>query len=259
VQQSNDLEASKDCWERAATGHLAQKSPWHAAKSMEKAGEAARDMRQWADTRSCFQSSAELYLEEGRPGSAAEAVVKGAKALEEPDPAAATELYLQAIGWLEDSEKDVTAGETFRMAIAHLVRSQRWAEAASVSLRYASSCDRAGARHSLCKAYLGAVVIWLFAADASQAWLTYQDALAVSEFSSSDEAFAAEALFEAYKSADAEAVAAAVKSHSAFSHLDNCNARLARRLPQGDVVAMATALGGSGAGGGGEPAEEDLT
>ena len=41
-------------------------------------------------------------------------------------------------------------------------------------LRFAASCDASGARNSECKAYLGAVVVWLYAGKAKDAWLTYQ-------------------------------------------------------------------------------------
>jgi len=263
MQQSGDCVAAKDCWERAATGHLAQKSPWHAAKALERAGEMARDAKDWPEVKACFERSSELCLEEGRPATAAEALIKAAKALEEPEPSEATELYLRGIYLLEDCGKGNLAGETFRSAIAHSVRNQKWSNAAMLSMRFAASCDAAGADHSQCKAYLGAIVIWLYAEDASQAWATYQDALAVTKFSSSDEAFAAEAVIEAYGEGVDTAVKDAVKFHHAFSHLDNCVARLAKKLPAGDVVAMSEVLGGHGrqAGftSGDGHAEEDLT
>lgn len=53
-----------------------------------------------------------------------------------------------------------------------------------------------------------------------------QDALGVSNFSSSDEAFVAEALFEAYRSQDVEEVKRVVKAKHVLSDLDN-----AVRLP----------------------------
>lgn len=89
-------------------------------------------------------------------------------------PQAATALYRKAVEWMEDSEKDALAVDVFRQAVAHLVRQQQWAEAVGMLLRFAASCDACGARNSLCKSYLGAVVVWLYAGDANSAWLTYQ-------------------------------------------------------------------------------------
>jgi hypothetical protein len=85
-----------------------------------------------------------------------------------------------------------------------------------------------------------------------------QDAMDVEEFASSGEAFAAEALFQAYRSGDAEEVKRCVAQTGAFLELDNQVVRLAKRLPQGDVAQMARALGGSAAMAE-EGEEEDLT
>lgn len=108
-----------------------------------------------------------------------------------------------------------------RLAIAHAVRGARWEVAGPLLLRFAASCDAAGASSSQAKAYLGAVVVWLSAARPKEAWAVYQDALAVSAFCTSNEAFAAEALFDAYRTAFPAAVAAAVSGNQAFLHLDN--------------------------------------
>ena len=70
--------------------------------------------------------------------------------------------------------------------------------------------------------------------------LAVQDAMEVEVFSSSDEAFAAEALFQAYRSGDAEEVKRCVAQTGAFLELDNQVVRLAKRLPQGDVAHMAS-------------------
>jgi len=238
---------------------MVQKSPWHAAKAMEKAAEMACECRDWAGVHDCTGRAAELYLEEGRQTSAADAAAKSARALEEVDPAGASLLYRQALGWLEDAGKDTMAADTYRQAISHLLRQQQWADAVTTLLRFAASCQASKARLSQCKAYLGAVVVWLYAGDATQAWAAYQDALSVDEFASSDEAFAADELLAAYRAADAEAIAAALKRHHAFTHLDNQVAKLAKKLPAPgtNVGQMAGQLGGGGGGFGGKAAEEE--
>lgn len=48
-----------------------------------------------------------------------------------------------------------------------------------------------------------------------------QDAMGVDTFATSDGAFAAEALFDAYRSGDAEEVRKCVQTHSTFMELDN--------------------------------------
>ena len=256
---------AKECWESAAQGHIAQKSNWHAAKAMERAGEMSRDAGNYNEVQVCFRRAAELYLEEGRPNTASEAIVKAAKSLESVDPPAASKLYDQALEWIEDGGKEGLAADTYRSAIGHAVRSERWAEAVAILVRFAAACLNINAMNSLCKSYLGAVVVWLHAGDANAAWCTYQDALGVVEFNTSQEAVAAEELLNAYRAADSEAIAGVVSSQHCYTHLEPCIARLAKKLPgkQENLQKMAQQLMGSGGGSFGgevdENGEEDLT
>ena len=64
----------------------------------------------------------------------------------------------------------VQASDVFRQAISLLVRQQQWGDAVSMLMRFGEACDAASARHSQAKAYLGAVVVWLYAGDPQQAW-----------------------------------------------------------------------------------------
>ncbi|PNH04847.1 hypothetical protein TSOC_008997 [Tetrabaena socialis] len=55
--------------------------------------------------------------------------------------------------------------------------------------------------------------------------------MGVEAFAHTEEAFAADALFEAYRNNDEEGIASIVKSKQLFKHLDHQVARLATRLP----------------------------
>jgi hypothetical protein len=57
---------------------------------------------------------------------------------------------------------------------ASQLRRQAWADAVRLQLRWAAACDGVGAASSQAKAYLAAVVIWLFAQNAREAWACYQ-------------------------------------------------------------------------------------
>lgn len=228
--------------------------------TIDNAGEMANELKDWPGVEDCFTRSAELYCEEGRQSNASEALSKAARFLEDVDPQAAAKIYEQAIDFLEDGGKDVIAGDMYRQAIGFLIRQKMWHHAVSMLTRFAVSCDKAGARSSQCKAYLGAVIVWLYAGDAKQAWNTYQDALSVDCFLSSDEAFGAEALLDSYRTADADTIKAAIASKHCFTSLDNQVQRLVKKLPaEGtDLAVMAGQLGGQAALGH-EDEEEDLT
>jgi len=63
-----------------------QDSPWHAAKHLEKASEAAKETQDWTLVVDYLKQASLAYREAGRTQSAAEALSKGARFLEERDP-----------------------------------------------------------------------------------------------------------------------------------------------------------------------------
>jgi hypothetical protein len=50
----------------------------------------------------------------------------------------------------------------------------RYPEAVGLLLRFAAACDVLQLRSSQCKAYLGGVVVWLYAQNAREAFAVYQ-------------------------------------------------------------------------------------
>lgn len=58
----------------------------------------------------------------------------------------------------------------------------RYADAVGLLLRFALACHGVGLGVSQAKCYLGAVVVWLFAQDAAQAWAVYQARIHAQEF-----------------------------------------------------------------------------
>jgi gamma-soluble NSF attachment protein len=191
----------------------------------------------------------------------ADALARGARALEDASPSEASALYAEALELYESDGKEAQATDAYRAAVAQLLRQGAWADAASTLLRLGMAADRAGARASQSKAYLGVVVVWLTAGDAAAAWHALQDVLGVEQFASSDEAFAAHALLAAVASGDVAAVRNVVASRQCFKMLDAPVARLALKLPCGDAAAQAAALGpltGGGAAAAGGDDEELL-
>lgn len=100
----------------------------------------------------------------------AEALSRGAKALEEVSMEDAVLLYRDAIDLYEQDGKETQASDVFRQAISLLIRSQKWPDAVSMLMRFGEACDAAGARSSQSKAYLGAMVVWLYAQNVKEAW-----------------------------------------------------------------------------------------
>lgn len=54
------------------------------------------------------------------------------------------------------------------------IRLANFTEAAALLMKFAVACHKLQLRSSQCKAYLGAVVVWLYAQDIREAWAIYQ-------------------------------------------------------------------------------------
>lgn len=81
--------------------------------------------------------------------------MRGARALEEHDPEETMALYFDALDIYESESKEAYSSDTFRHAIAFLIRQERWADAVEVQMRFGAVSDKVGAKYSQNKAYLG--------------------------------------------------------------------------------------------------------
>lgn len=68
--------------------------------------------------------------------------------------------------------------------------------------------------------FTGIIVIFLYDGKVEQSWASYQDFLGVDDFAVSAEAYAAENLLEAFRSADVSAIQAQVKQGNCWKALD---------------------------------------
>ena len=59
-------------------------------------------------------------------------------------------------------------------AAGSVIRNQQYPDAVNLLLRFAAACDASSAKSSQCRAYLGAIVVQLFAENALEAWQIYQ-------------------------------------------------------------------------------------
>ena len=63
-----------------------QDSPWHAAKHLERAAEAAKETSDWTLVVEYYKNASLAYREAGRAQSAADALSKGSRLIEDKDP-----------------------------------------------------------------------------------------------------------------------------------------------------------------------------
>ncbi|XP_027904949.1 gamma-soluble NSF attachment protein isoform X1 [Vigna unguiculata] len=230
-------EKAKIAFEKASKGQEMLSSPWDAAKHMESAAALAKDLSNWQEVGDFYRKASELYMECSRPQPASDALAKAARALEDSMPEEAIQLYTDACTTLEDDGRDQMAFDLYRAAANVYIKLQKYTDAASFMLRLGLAADKCNATNSQSKAYLSAIVIYLYADDFNQAEKCYNDCSQVDAFLRSDQNRCASKLLAAYRDGDVEEIKRIAQS-SGISHLDHVIIRLARKLPTGDVSAL---------------------
>ncbi|XP_020103669.1 gamma-soluble NSF attachment protein [Ananas comosus] len=229
-----DNEKAKEAFEKASKGQEMISSPWDAAKHMESAAGLAKELGRWNEVSDFYRRASELYRECGRAQPASDALAKGASALEDVAPDEAVRLYTEACEILEEDGKEQMAFDLYRTAASVYVKLERYTDAATFHLRLGVAADKCNAVNSQCKAYLSAIIIYLYAHDFQQAQKCYNDCSQIEAFLNSDQNGCAMKLLSAYEEGDAEEIKRVAHS-SAISHLDHVIIRLARKLPTGDL------------------------
>lgn len=234
---AKDHEKSKLAFEKASQGQEMLSSPWDAAKHMESAAAQAKELRSWAEVTDFYKRASELYMQCGRSQPASDALAKGARALEDSTPKDAIQLYTDACEILEVDGKEQMAFDLYRAATSVYIKLEKYTDAATFLLRWGLAADKCSATNSQCKAYLSAIIVYLYAHDIKQAEKCYNDCCQIDAFLRSDQSRSASKLLSAYGEGDVEEIKRVAHS-STISNLDHMIIRLARKLPTGDVSAL---------------------
>lgn len=230
-------ERAIEAFEKASRGQEMLSSPWDAAKLMETAATLACDKKIWSEAAEKYRRASELYTECGRSQPASDALAKGARALEDAAPMDAIQLYNDACTILEEDDKAQMAFDLYRAGTSVYIKLEKYADAAAFLLRWGLSAANCNAKNSQCKAYLSAIIVYLYMHDLKQAEKCYSDCSLVDAFLSSDQNRCASKLLSAYVEGDIEEIKRLAQS-STVSHLDHAIIKLARKLPTGDVTAL---------------------
>ncbi|XP_077253279.1 gamma-soluble NSF attachment protein [Tasmannia lanceolata] len=248
---AKDNEKAMLAFEKASKGQEMLSSPWDAAKHMESAAALAKELGKWSEVADLYRRASELYTECGRSQPAADALGKGARALEDANPDEAVRMYGDACVVLEEDGKDQMAFDLYRAATSVYVKLERYTDAATFLLRWGLAADQCKAVNSQCKAYLSAIIVYLYAHDFQQAQKCYNDCSQIEAFLSSDQNRCASKLLSAYSEKDIEEIKRVAQS-STISNLDHMIIRLARKLPTGDLDSLGLEVGQDA-----EPLDED--
>ncbi|KAF3450175.1 hypothetical protein FNV43_RR06255 [Rhamnella rubrinervis] len=234
---AKNYEKAKEAFEKASKGQEMISSPWDAAKHMESAAALAKELGKWNEVADFYRRASELYVVCGRSQPASDALAKGARALEDAAPDEAIQLYTDACAILEEDGREQMAFDLYRAATTAYVKLEKYTDAAAFLLRLGLAADKCNATNSQCKAYLSAIIVYLYAHDFKQAEKCYNDCSQIDAFLRSDHCHFASKLLSAYTEGDIEEIKRLAQS-STISNLDHTIIRLARKLPTGDLSGL---------------------
>lgn len=157
--------------------------------------------------------------------------------MEEVKPEDAIQLYTDACEILEEDGRDQMAFDLYRACASVYIKLEKFADAATFFLRLGVAADKCDATNSQCKAYLSAIIVYLYGHDLKQAEKCYNDCSQIDAFLKSDQNRTASRLLTAYNEGDIEEIKK-VACSSTVNNLDHAIIKLARKLPTGDVTAV---------------------
>ncbi|WJX53385.1 hypothetical protein P8452_39383 [Trifolium repens] len=201
---AKDYEKAKSAYEKASKGQEMLSSPWEAAKDMESAGAMSKELRNWTEVGDFYRRASELYIECGRSQPASDALAKGARALEDSQPEEAIKLYTDACTVLEEDGGEQMTFDLYCAAASLCIKQEKYTDAASFLLRLGLAADKCNATNSQTKAYLSAIIVYLYAQDFKQAEKCYNDCSQIDGFLRSDHGRCASKLLAAFKDGDIE-------------------------------------------------------
>lgn len=251
-----DHARAADAFAKAAAASHRIDAVANAGRLLETGAQMLRDGGDADGAAAMFERSARMYFEEGSVEKGAEALCKGARALEESSAERAAQLYVRAAQAVHDDESRPVelSVPTYRAAVSFLLRAARYADAVRVLEQQLDAHYVLRQPEWAAKCALTVVVARLCADDflGAHGWLSALEAdTARTDVVRQLEVQLARAVLDTFQAQSEEALAAEVGKR-AFNYLDPQAVKLARglRLQVAGVPVEYVTSGSAGARGG---------
>ncbi|KAM3841351.1 gamma-soluble NSF attachment protein [Vipera latastei] len=235
-KNAKQFEQAKEAYFKEALCHENNKALFHAAKAYEQAGMMLKEMQKHHDAVELIQKASMMYLENGTPDTAAIALDRAGKVIENINPDKAIQLYQQTASVFENEERLRQAVEMYGKASRLLVRGRRLDEAA-LSLQKEKSIYKDIENYPTCyKKTIAQVLVHLHRNDYVAAEKCVRESYSIPGFTESEDYAALEQLLEGYDQQDQDQVSDVCNS-PLFKYMDNDYAKLGLSLgvPGGGV------------------------
>ncbi|XP_063155170.1 gamma-soluble NSF attachment protein isoform X2 [Candoia aspera] len=228
-KNAKQFEQAKEAYYKEALSHENNKAFFHAAKAYEQAGMMLKEMQKHHDAVELIQKASMMYLENGTPDTAAIALDRAGKVIENINPDKAIQLYQQTASVFENEERLRQAVEMYGKASRLLVRGRRLDEAAA-SLQKEKSIYKDIENYPTCyKRTIAQVLVHLHRNDYVAAEKCVRESYSIPGFMESEDYAALEQLLEGYDQQDQDQVSDVCNS-PLFKYMDNDYAKLGLSL-----------------------------
>ncbi|TEA23367.1 hypothetical protein DBR06_SOUSAS910024, partial [Sousa chinensis] len=217
-----------------------------------------KEMQKLPEAVQLIEKASMMYLENGTPDTAAMALERAGKLIENVDPEKAVQLYQQTANVFENEERLRQAVELLGKASRLLVRGRRFDEAA-LSIQKEKNIYKEIENYPTCyKKTIAQVLVHLHRNDYVAAERCVRESYSIPGFNGSEDCTALEQLLEGYDQQDQDQVAEVCNS-PLFKYMDNDYAKLGLSLlvPGGGVKKKAAAPPQATPKGHAAPAAED--
>ncbi|GAB1301801.1 Gamma-soluble NSF attachment protein [Apodemus speciosus] len=189
-------------------------------QSYEQAGMMLKEMQKLPEAVQLIEKASMMYLENGTPDTAAMALERAGKLIENVDPEKAVQLYQQTANVFENEERLRQAVELLGKASRLLVRGRRFDEAA-LSIQKEKNIYKEIENYPTCyKKTIAQVLVHLHRNDYVAAERCVRESYSIPGFNGSEDCAALEQLLEGYDQQDQDQVSEVCNS-PLFKYMDN--------------------------------------
>lgn len=228
-KNAKQYDQAKDAYLKEAESHQNNRAFFHAAKAFEQAGMMLKEMHKLPEAVFFIEKASMMFVENGTPDTAAMALDRAGKLIENVNLEKAVELYERAASVYENEERLRQSAELMGKVSRLLVRGRRLDEAA-VSLQKEKNIYKEIENYPTCfKKTIAQVLVHLHRNDYVAADKCVRETYSIPGFNGSEDSIALEQLLEGFDQQDQDQVFAICNS-ALFKYMDNDYAKLSLSL-----------------------------
>ncbi|XP_062915358.1 N-ethylmaleimide-sensitive factor attachment protein, gamma b isoform X1 [Mobula hypostoma] len=228
-KNAKQYDQAKDAFLKEAESHQNNRAFFHAAKAFEQAGMMLKEMQKLPEAVQLIEKASMMFVENGTPDTAAMALDRAGKLIENVNLEKAVDLYQQAASVFENEDRLRQSAELLGKVSRLLVRARRLDEAAG-SLQKEKNIYKEIENYPTCfKKTIAQVLVHLHRNDYVAADKCVRESYSIPGFNGSEDCIALEQLLEGFDQQDQDQVFAICNS-ALFKYMDNDYAKLSLSL-----------------------------